>query len=143
MKIIKGFTLLELLVVIGLITILMSFGMASYSTAQKKARDSRRVSDMKSIQNALEQYYSICSYKYPLVAGAVPKITATTASCTVSADRIILSALTDPLGGSYQCVGTCDSSTFTICPPAIGTKYLETNSSCNTTNKSCCLSNQQ
>jgi len=37
----------------------------SYSSAQRKSRDSRRQADMKSIQNALEVYYSETSYVYP------------------------------------------------------------------------------
>ncbi len=60
-----GFTLLELLVVIGIIAVLVSLGSVSYTSAQKKARDSKRKSDLKTIQNALEQYYSVCGYVYP------------------------------------------------------------------------------
>lgn len=52
----KGFTLLELLVVISIIGILIALGTVSYSAAQKKARDSKRRGDMKSLQNAMEQY---------------------------------------------------------------------------------------
>lgn len=54
----KGFTLLELLVVISIIGILIAMGVVAYSTAQKKGRDARRRSDMKAIQDAQEQYYS-------------------------------------------------------------------------------------
>jgi len=53
-----GFTLLELLVVIAIIGVLFSIAVASFSTAQKKARDAKRREDMKAIQNALEQYYA-------------------------------------------------------------------------------------
>jgi prepilin-type N-terminal cleavage/methylation domain-containing protein len=53
----KGFTLIELLVVISIIAILIAFGAASYSNAQKKARDARRIRDMQEIQNAMEQAY--------------------------------------------------------------------------------------
>lgn len=59
-----GFTLFELLVAISIIGILVSIGMASYSAAQKRARDARRKEDLKTLQTALEQYYS--------VAGAYP-----------------------------------------------------------------------
>ena len=53
----KGFTLIELLVVIAIIGILSSVVLASLNTARLKARDTRRVSDIKSIQLALEFYY--------------------------------------------------------------------------------------
>jgi len=61
----KAFTLLEMLVVVGIIAILVGLGAASYSTAQKKSRDAKRKADLKAIQNALEQYYSICGFRYP------------------------------------------------------------------------------
>lgn len=52
-----GFSLLELLVVISIIGILIAVGTASYTGAQKKARDQRRISDLKTIQTAQEQRY--------------------------------------------------------------------------------------
>jgi prepilin-type N-terminal cleavage/methylation domain-containing protein len=61
----KGFTLLELLIVISIIGILVTVAAASYSSAQKKARNSRRMSDMQAIQNAAEQYYSDNVSQYP------------------------------------------------------------------------------
>lgn len=53
----KGFTLLELLVVISLIGFLMGVGAVSYSKAQKDTRDARRKSDMKATQNGFEEFY--------------------------------------------------------------------------------------
>jgi prepilin-type N-terminal cleavage/methylation domain-containing protein len=61
----QAFTLLELLISIAIIGILISAGVASYSVAQKKARDSRRMSDMKAVQSAFEQYYAANDGKYP------------------------------------------------------------------------------
>lgn len=60
-----GFTLLELLVVIGIIAVLVSLATVAYSSAQRKSRDSRRQADMKAIQSALEVYYSENNYVYP------------------------------------------------------------------------------
>ena len=54
----NAFTLLELLVVIGIIGVLVSLAMVSYTSAQRKSRDSRRQADMKAIQGALDVYYS-------------------------------------------------------------------------------------
>lgn len=52
----KGFTLLEMLVVIGLIGILLGLAAASYSNTQQKARDLSRKNDLKVLQKALELY---------------------------------------------------------------------------------------
>jgi prepilin-type N-terminal cleavage/methylation domain-containing protein len=60
----KGFTLIELLVVIAIIGILSSVVLASLNIARMKARDSRRIQDLKQIKLALELYYDTNGY-YP------------------------------------------------------------------------------
>ena len=61
----KGFTLFELLVSISIMGILVAMISISFSAAQKKGRDARRIEDMKMVQNAAEQYYSMSTYNYP------------------------------------------------------------------------------
>jgi len=54
----KGFTLIELLVVISIIGLLAAAGLATFTSAQKRARDARRKSDLHNVSLALEQYYA-------------------------------------------------------------------------------------
>ena len=54
----RGFSLLELLVVMLIIGLLTGLGISSYVTAQKKSRDNRRKQDLSSISKALEVYYN-------------------------------------------------------------------------------------
>ncbi|MCX6731493.1 MAG: prepilin-type N-terminal cleavage/methylation domain-containing protein [Candidatus Parcubacteria bacterium] len=60
----SGFTLIELLVVIAIIGILSSVVLASLNSARMKARDARRIADLKQIQLALELFYDSNGY-YP------------------------------------------------------------------------------
>jgi general secretion pathway protein G len=54
----KGFTLIELLVVIAIIGLLSTLAVIALNNARMKARDAKRVSDVKQIQSALELYYN-------------------------------------------------------------------------------------
>ena len=61
----KGFTLFELLVSISIIAILTALATISFSNAQKKARDTKRIQDINAVKKALEMYYSDNNYSYP------------------------------------------------------------------------------
>lgn len=54
----KGFTLIELLVVVSIIGLLSTLSVIALNNARAKARDARRVSDIKQIQTALELYFN-------------------------------------------------------------------------------------
>lgn len=54
----KGFTLIELLVVIAIIGLLSTLAVVALNSARQRARDARRVADVKQIQTALELYYN-------------------------------------------------------------------------------------
>ncbi len=108
----KSFTLLEMLVVIGIIAILVSLGFASYSTVQKKARDAKRQGDLKAAQQTLEQCYSVNSFQYPIISGSPGTITATCPAPNTS----ITFTLTDPINsGTYRYTVTSSTTTdYTI-----------------------------
>ncbi|OGG10240.1 hypothetical protein A2154_04955 [Candidatus Gottesmanbacteria bacterium RBG_16_43_7] len=117
----NGFTLLELLIVISIIGILVAIGAASYSSAQKKARDSRRTGDMKAVQNALEQYFSVGNV-YP-----------TSANCTEvnTAEYLPAGFPSDPKPAPYiQYNYSCTSSTYCVCAEVEGGKGNSTTNAC-------------
>ncbi len=53
-----GFTLVELLVIIAIMSVLSTIIYASFNTARAKSRDQKRVSDISLISLALEQYFN-------------------------------------------------------------------------------------
>lgn len=60
----KGFTLIEILIVVAIIAILASVVLVGLGPTQQAGRDARRISDLKEVQNGLELYYNKCGY-YP------------------------------------------------------------------------------
>ncbi len=104
-----GFTLIELLVVIAIIGILSSIVMVSLTGARAKARDAKRVADIKNIQLALETYYTD-HLKYPLnIYGVVTPAFSPNYLSTVPYDPLSASACigsgvpptTSPYRGCY------------------------------------------
>ncbi|HBI25616.1 MAG: fimbrial protein pilin [Candidatus Wolfebacteria bacterium GW2011_GWC2_39_22] len=83
----KGFTLVEMLIVIAIIAILASVSLVSVGGVRKSARDTKRVSDISKIQQQLEVFYSI--------NGAYP---ATAAFATFTTDA----NFNDPLNVAYS-----------------------------------------
>ena len=54
----KGFTIVELIVVIVVIAILAAITLVGYSMVQKRANDTRRINDITTLQKAIEIYAS-------------------------------------------------------------------------------------
>jgi prepilin-type N-terminal cleavage/methylation domain-containing protein len=63
----RGFTIVELIIVIVVIAILAALVITTFSNIQKRARDTDRQNDIKSIHSVLEVYYADRGY-YPTLA---------------------------------------------------------------------------
>lgn len=83
----SGFTLLELLIAIGIVVIVTAVSAIGFSGAQKRGRDVRRRSDAESLRSALELYYN--------QNNAYPTSTATYSSDATWTTGIIKTALKD------------------------------------------------
>lgn len=79
----KGFTLVELLVVISILAILSVIGLSVFSGVQRNARDARRREEIDAIAKALEANKVMNTAVYPTLtaamfqAGAIPTDTTT------------------------------------------------------------------
>ncbi|HEY4497127.1 MAG TPA: prepilin-type N-terminal cleavage/methylation domain-containing protein [Candidatus Paceibacterota bacterium] len=60
----RGFTLIEMLVVIAIISVLAGVVLTGVTGFQANARDTRRIGDLKNTQNFLELYFVKCGH-YP------------------------------------------------------------------------------
>lgn len=116
----RGFTLLELLVVVGIIAILVSLAAVAYNTAQKSTRDARRRSDIKAAQNALEQYYSANTFLYP-ASGTCDQIASTS---------YLESGVKPADPGSYTYTYSCTTTTYCVCAQLERGGGNATNTSC-------------
>lgn len=115
----KGFTLLELLVVIGIIAMILGIAVTSYSAAQQRSRDGRRKADLKSMQDALEQYYSGNNFQYPVGA------------CDQASSYLNSAWPVDPGVTPYTGDDTCTATSYCICAT------LETTGTGNSNDESC------
>jgi prepilin-type N-terminal cleavage/methylation domain-containing protein len=66
----KGFTLVELLVIIAIVAFLVAAVLLALQNSRAKARDAKRVSDAKQIANALSIFFANCE-SYPIEPTAI------------------------------------------------------------------------
>ena len=65
-----GFTLVELLIVVALIAILATIGTFGYQNIQARARDSKRIADLDTVKNYIQEYYNQFQYYPDVVANS-------------------------------------------------------------------------
>lgn len=87
----RGFTLIELLVVIAIIGLLSTIIAAPVQNARKKARDAKKIAELKSLQLAIEQYGESNDGNYPtalsVLSPAYMPLLPTFTSSTTSSSR--------------------------------------------------------
>ena len=93
----SGFTLVELLVVVGIILIMTSVIMVSISTVRQKSRDDKRIADAAQIRLAIE-LYAQQNREYPDYTSNT-KIEPDSALYD-DLDDFLAANVVDPLGGS-------------------------------------------
>src|SRR5882762_5143552 len=100
----KGFTIVELLIVIVVIGILATLVIVTFTGIQQKARDSKRKTDLGAVQASLESYYS-SNNTYPTLANM--QSTTWLASNMKGFDA---NALNDPKGADGSLSGSVSKS---------------------------------
>jgi|GEM_PF-2728325 len=92
----SGFTLIEILVVVTIISVLSVGGLLLFAQGQRASRDARRRTDVTKIMEALEQNY--------LYTNAYPNVGDTTCNLVPGLSTFFPSGIpTDPKGVQYSC----------------------------------------
>ena len=91
----KGFTLLELIVVITVIVVLISLTLPAINNARMKARDGRRVEELREIETALRLYSQSHSGNFP-VSDSGETISASSTLITALVPYYLLTQPEDP-----------------------------------------------
>lgn len=116
----RGFTLIEILIVVAIIAILSSVVLIGLGPTQRAGRDARRIADLRQVQNALELYYNRCGY-YP---GPIPAATIGSCGTFVQKTSDGWVAMTSALTDTNTNIGV---STISVDPTSGHTYYYGTN----------------
>ncbi len=119
----KGFTLVELLVVVAIVALIGTFAAIAVNAARSKERDAVRLSHVRQVQTALEGYF-IERNTYPVVEEAIPLGYGTAgcldtegfqASCDAGAGNVIMRAVPAGLSSGLDGLMTCGGVANAYC----------------------------
>lgn len=139
-----GFSLIELLITVSIISILIAIGVASYATINRQSRDTKRKSDVEQIRSALEMYradnssypsagsgsWVVASSVSDALVGLTPALVSTYLPAVPTDPKVSQSYMylaTNGSGGTYY--GYCISALLEsenptdTCTPATGQTY--------------------
>lgn len=134
MKNTKGFTIIEILIVVLIIGLVGTFAAIAVNTARSKSRDATRLSAVRQTQSALEDYFNETN-AYPTAEG-IPLGDSTQSVClgtggfhaNCSGDesvflRVVTATLDTGLKGSSVC-GTPGRNAYCYASSSDGTAYV-------------------
>lgn len=113
-----GFTIIELLVVVAIIGLLTSIISFTVNTSRTKARDTRRVTDLKQIKSGLDLYFQHGS-GYP----DTPTWNAAVGLQLSCSGTNILQVPKDPVTPTYQYLYTASGNSFSGCGGTVRGDY--------------------
>ena len=91
----RGFTILELLVVVAIIGLLTALVLISTTTARTKSRDARRLQDLREIETALNLYYQ-ANGQFPTSVSSTTITGSDTFSTALTSGGFMPTVSTDP-----------------------------------------------
>jgi type II secretion system protein G len=94
----RGFTLVELLIVIVVIAILAAISVVAYNGVQARARDSQRTSDIANLVKAIEMYY-LDHGTFPRITGGSSTINSSWATTADSSWQLLVNELAPYMSG--------------------------------------------
>jgi type II secretion system protein G len=111
----KGFTLIELMIIISILGVLAALISGNFITSLKKGRDARRKADLEQIQRALEMFYED-KKRYPNSFTITPSSNFSLCesgfalSCQPSEKIYMQKVPSDPVPGNYYVYTSNDQS---------------------------------